>query len=136
MKDTQQLEQMYTEVAKELKARRISKQTMREAITFIGEAIPAIQEYDSNTQIAILGIACYNAGVQKVKAEQAAQEKKRRERLQTDEKEQYRQGARNFIDITDSVAATKAQMDLCFSVWNQWKNHGKYQDEETEAANA
>lgn len=59
----EEIEPLYRQVAAELKARRISRQTLDSALTFIGKVLPALSGFESAAQIAILGIACYNAGV-------------------------------------------------------------------------
>ena len=59
-----ELEAMEAKVATELKALRIPKEIMAKALTFIGEFLPTISDYDRSTQLAVYGIACYHAGYQ------------------------------------------------------------------------
>lgn len=60
-----ELEAMEARVATELKARKIPKEVIGEALTFIGEFLPTISDYDRSTQLAVYGIACYYAGYQR-----------------------------------------------------------------------
>ena len=86
----EEIESLYRQVAAELKARRISRQTLDSALVFIGEVLPALSGFESSAQIAILGIACYNAGVKSEQKKQTAERKKFKERLCTDPAEAYR----------------------------------------------
>ena len=67
MKDEQQYEKMCEDAARELQQRNIDKGVIAEALSFIGEFLPTISDYDRSTQLAIFGIACFNAGVQHAK---------------------------------------------------------------------
>ena len=129
----EEIEPLYRQVAAELKARRISRQTLDSALAFIGKVLPALSGFESAAQIAILGIACYNAGVKSEQAKQGAERKKLREKLATDPAEAYRQGAKNYIESTKGTDACKAQRDLCFSVWKHWKA-GDWPDEAEQGA--
>lgn len=60
--DNTEIERLYAEAAKELKARQISKQTLHDALTYIGSVLPTISDHNRSVQLAILSIACYNAG--------------------------------------------------------------------------
>lgn len=123
-----EIEPLYQQVAKELKARQISKQIIDSALSFIGSALPALSDFDCSAQIAILGIACYNAGVKSELRKQRAATRKYMEKLATDPAEAYRQGAKHYIESTKGTDACKAQRDLCFSVWKHWKA-GNWPDE-------
>ena len=124
----EEIEPLYRQVEAELKARRISGRTLDSALTFIGKVLPALSGFESAAQIAILGIACYNAGVKSEQAKQDAERKKLRVKLATDPAEAYRQGAKHYIDATKGTDACKAQRDLCFTIWKQWRA-GKWQDQ-------
>jgi len=122
-----EIEPLYQQVAKELKARQISKQIIDSALSFIGSALPALSDFDCSAQIAILGIACYNAGVKSELRKQRAENRKYIEKLATDPAEAYRQGARFAIDQIGSVEGAKDQRDLCYTVLRQWQR-GHWQD--------
>ena len=64
MKDDQKYEKMCENVARELQQRNIDKDIAAEALSFIGEFLPTISDYDRSTQLAVYGIACYHAGYQ------------------------------------------------------------------------
>ena len=124
----EEIEPLYRQVAAELKARQISGQTLDSALAFISKVLPALSGFESAAQIAILGVACYNAGVKSEQAKQTAERKKYRERLLSDEAFSAREAAKAHIDCTTGKAANQAQRDLCYIVWKQWRT-GKWPDE-------
>lgn len=62
MEITSRINQLAEETAQALQGEQVPRETLREALTFMGEFLPKLDNYSEDIRLAVLGIACFNAG--------------------------------------------------------------------------
>ena len=62
METTRKVNQLAEETAQALQIERVPRETLREALTFMGEYLPKLDNYSEDIRLAVLGIVCFNAG--------------------------------------------------------------------------